>query len=351
MTRALVTGATGFIGWHLVNALLAEGVEVVGLRRPSSDISRLAGRGVKWVRGDVRVAESLRPAVERVDAVYHLTGLTASLGRRQFFRVNEQGTRNLLSACAARPNPPVVILVSSLAAAGPARAGRPLTEDSPSCPVSQYGKSKRAAELAAHEFADSVPVTIVRPPLVFGPWDECVLRIFRPIWRFGIHWNSGWFTRPLSLIHATDLANALLQAARRGRRLEHALPVPQDTTGRASGTLSSPNHEGYYLVAADEQPTYAEFGRRIASALGRRTVVLRTPPLATWGVAGVNELRARLSRRPHIFSWDKAREARAGAWTCSAERASQELGWRCDADLDTRLHETAEWYLQQGWLK
>jgi nucleoside-diphosphate-sugar epimerase len=330
--QILVTGATGFIGWHVLQALQQRGDEITCLRRAASDVSRYAGADIRWVVGDVTQPETLPTALHGVDVVYHLAGATAALGRRGYFHVNEGGTRHLLAACASQSQPPIVVVVSSLAAVGPTCNGRPLDAAEPLRPVSQYGRSKRAAELAAHQFADRVPVTVIRPPLVFGPWDKCVLKIFRPISRFGVHWTPSFATRRLSVVHAADLAEALVLAARVGRRL-------------------SPLHgQGYYTVACEERPTYAELGRRMAAALGCRTVVVRTPSAVTWTVAGAAEVLARLRRRPAIFSWDKAREAVAGDWTCSAELATRELGWRCGADLDTRLRETVDWYRERGWL-
>ncbi len=272
--------------------------------------------------------------------------------------MNIEGSRNLLTACAAEPNPPVVVLVSSLAAAGPSVDEQPRNEADEPAPVSRYGRSKRAAEIAAHAFADHVPITIVRPPLVFGQGDVSVLALMRPIRRFGVHLVPGFVDRRLSVIHATDLATALIAAARDGRRLarEQASGFGLQASGNQmheDGSLKSEARslfQGYYHVASDEQPTYAELGCRISLALGRGALVLRTPEWVAWAAAGISEVAARLRRRPHVFNWDKAREATAGSWTCSSSRAKEELDWSCAADLDARLAETIAWYRRRGWL-
>jgi nucleoside-diphosphate-sugar epimerase len=80
-------------------------------------------------------------------------------------------------------------------------------------------------------------------------------------------------------------------------------------------------------------------------------VVLRTPEWLTWATAGLSEIAGRIRRRPLSFNWDKAREATAGSWTCSSDRAKRELGWSCAADLDARLSETIAWYREHGWLQ
>src|SRR5204863_5200709 len=118
-------------------------------RRRTSNVSMLEPLGAGFASGDVTCPETLPAAVEGADVVFHLAGLTRALSRRELFAVNEEGTRNLLSACAARADPPVVVLVSSLAAAGPSPLGRIRSEEDPSAPVSNYGRSKRAAEIVA----------------------------------------------------------------------------------------------------------------------------------------------------------------------------------------------------------
>jgi nucleoside-diphosphate-sugar epimerase len=368
MTRALVTGATGFIGPHLVRELRRQDVEVACLRRAASAVEQIVPLGVRLHEGDITNLDTLGQAIDGANVVFHLAGLTRALSRRQLHAVNVEGTRNVLTACAAATNPPVVVVVSSLAAAGPSPSGKPRSEEQAPAPVSQYGRSKRAAEIVAHEFADRLPITVVRPPLVFGQGDPSVLAMFRPIRRFGVHLVPGYADRRLSVIHAADLAAALVAAGSPHALRIHAQSAPPGGRGgrlQASGfgrqdlagyQSCSPEPEvrslrqGYYHVACDEHPTYAEWGGRIATALGRRTLVVRTPEWVAWGTAGLNEIVARVRRWPHVFNWDKAREATAGSWICSAERAKRELGWSCAAHLDARLAETVAWYRRQGWL-
>jgi hypothetical protein len=191
-----------------------------------------------------------------------------------------------------------------------------------------------------------------------------VLAIFRPIRRFGVHLVPGFAERRFSLIHVADLVSALIAAARAGTRLrpigDHetraetakkqppgsGVPLPAPISPEGRGSYSA----GYYFLACDEHPTYAELGCRISLALGHAAVVLRTPEWLTWATGGASEIIARLRRRPHVFNWDKAREAVAGSWTCSSERAKHELHWCCAASLDARLAETVAWYRKHHWL-
>src|SRR5690242_17622751 len=124
MPSVLVTGATGFIGLHLVEALMCRGDRVRCLVRPSSNIEPLRRLGVELIAAPFDDAGQLRAAADRVDVVYHVAGIIRAFRCAEFYQVNEEGTAKLAAACAAQPNPPRLVLVSSIAAAGPAPRGQ-----------------------------------------------------------------------------------------------------------------------------------------------------------------------------------------------------------------------------------
>ena len=185
MTHALVTGASGFIGSHLVRALADSGAEITCLVREHSDCSRLVPYNPRLVIGDVSDADSLKHIFRGVDVVYHLAGATKSLRPLEMELANVQGVRNVARTCASQPQPPTLIHISSLAAGGPALAGRPRIETDVANPVSNYGHSKLAGEYAARLLADDIPLTIIRPPIVLGEADRDGLTTFESI----AHWN------------------------------------------------------------------------------------------------------------------------------------------------------------------
>jgi nucleoside-diphosphate-sugar epimerase len=341
MAKVLVTGASGFIGAKLSERLVARGDDVTCLVRPTSNRTALDPLGVRYAWGDVRDADAMRSAVAEADTVFHLAGLATAFSAQDLMRVNCEGFRNVAKACAECETPPVLISVSSLAAAGPSPPGRQRTESDPAEPVSNYGRAKRAAELVAEQFADRVPITIVRPPIVFGEGDTQMRNVFRSIFRYGVHLALGVAASHYSLIHVDDLCDSLIACADGGKRLAPA----------GSGAATNPP-QGYYFVAADEQPTFAELGRLIGKSLGRQSVrVLKSKSTASiWTAAAIAEGISRLRGQPYILNFDKVREAKAGDWVCSPLNLRRDLRIAPRVSVLDRLRQTSNWYLQQKWL-
>ncbi|MHC4490097.1 MAG: NAD-dependent epimerase/dehydratase family protein, partial [Planctomycetota bacterium] len=170
---ALVTGGHGFLGSHLVDLLLARGFRVRCLLRPERPASVFAGRAVDIARGDLRRSEGLAAAVRGVDLVFHVAGLVTARGPAEFRAVNVEGTRRIAAAVGrVNPGSRPFFYVSSQAAAGPSRDGRPVREDRPPQPLTHYGRSKLGGERALSEVLGGVAWSIVRPPAIYGPRDE-----------------------------------------------------------------------------------------------------------------------------------------------------------------------------------
>lgn len=341
MNRAFVTGASGFVGRNLVQRLVQQGVQVRCWVRASSSVRFLRRMGAELCYGSLDDGGRLCEAIADCDWVFHVAGLTQALRRDELMRVNSGAAGQVAWACSRQPEPPVLVLVSSLAAAGPCPRGTVRTETDRPAPVSHYGHSKRAGELAVQRFADRVPVTVLRPGVVFGPWGRAMLPAFRSIARLGVHMVPTFAPPPLSMIHAEDLADLSILAAQRGQRLRPASP-DQVTTVDA---------RGYYFACDEQYPDYAELGRMIGRSVGRRGVFcwhLADP--FPWMVGGLVELVSRIRRHAEIVSVDKMREAHASSWASSPLAARQDLGFCPTMCLADRIQATSDWYRQYGWM-
>ncbi|MCO6455194.1 MAG: NAD-dependent epimerase/dehydratase family protein [Pirellulaceae bacterium] len=338
MQRVLITGATGFIGSHLAAECSRRGYRVRCLvrRPPHPALSEL---GLEQVEGDVMRPETLGRAVCDVDAVFHAAGLLAAVHRSDLYQVNGQGTAHVVEACAGAANPPALVLVSSLAAAGPVPRGTVRGDDDPPNPVSHYGRSKRQGELAVTGLAGQVPVTVVRPGVVFGQQCRELRPMLSTIYRFRFHPVPGWRCPPLSYIHVEDLVELLIRCAAQGQRLaQGSEPAATDT-------------RGYYFAADGEYPDWAQFGRLFALALGRPYApVVRIPDPLPYLLGAAGDCAARLRGRAGMINGDKMLEARAASWACSSERARRELDFQPSCDLRARIQQTADWFREQRWL-
>lgn len=321
--NAAVSGATGFVGGHLVERLRARGAHVTGLARSVGGAEALAARGCRVVRGDLDSDDALRALVLGADVVFHVAGLVAARDEAEFLRVNRDGSARMAAACRAG-GAGRLVLVSSLAVTGPSAPGYPLDECAPPRPVTPYGRSKLAGEEAVR--VSGVPFTIVRPPAVYGPEDRQWLRLFR-LARHGVVPLLGDGRQELSLVHAADLADALVAAA-----------MAPATLGRV------------YHAAHETALTQADLARGIARAVGVRARLVRIPSLAVRALLHVSGAGAALTGRATLLAPSKAPELLAGAWTCSSGALERDAGWSAGIAHERGLAETAAWYRAAGWL-
>lgn len=321
--KVLVTGATGFVGGHLAEALRRRGDEVTALARSASKAAALAPLGVRVVPGDLHDRAALQRAAEGQDVVYHVAGVVAARSEADFMVANRDGTRNLVEAL-GQMGTGRLVLVSSMAAVGPTIKGRPLRGDEAPRPVTAYGRSKLAAEQAVT--ASALPWTIVRPPMVYGPRDQEVLKVFRLV-RFGVAPVLGDGSQELSAVHGGDLAEGLIAAG---------------TTGAAAGRA--------YYACHPEVFTGADMARAVGRAMGKSPAVIRIPATIGRGVLMLTEAAARLTGHTTILTADKANEFFQPAWTADPGPLMRDTGWKAAHDLRSGLEETYRWYRTAGWL-
>ncbi|MEQ8849104.1 NAD-dependent epimerase/dehydratase family protein [Botrimarina sp.] len=341
MPRTLVTGATGFIGKRLVRRLVERGDEVACLVRAASRTGPLEELGVALCRGELDDPRGLIAALggafegRGAERLFHLAGLTHAVRYEDFHAANAQGTANLLRA-AAEAGAPTVVMTSSLAAAGPSTPQAPHNEASPPAPISNYGRSKLAAEREARRLAGAAPISIVRPPVVFGPGDRDGLILFKSIRRTGLHVVPQRRGLPLSLVFADDLVEALLAVAQHGERL-------------APGGPEGDPH-GLYYAADPAVSSYAEMGQMAAAAMGKTAWVFRRRKYPFLPVALAGDLMGRVRGKAPLFGMDKLREASASGWVCDPAKLIDQTGWAPTRPAAEHYAATYRWYVEHGWL-
>jgi nucleoside-diphosphate-sugar epimerase len=326
--KAVVTGASGFVGGHLVRRLVSEGLDVRCLVRPRSYVSGLCSPGVETRTVNFEDPACLSPAMEGAGVVFHVAGLTRARTTAQYMRANVNVTRNLLWA-AQRSSHRLerFVYVSSLAAAGPNPTPIPLDEDSPARPLPGYGSSKLAAERVVLRAGDRVPVSIVRPPAVYGPGDSNFLPMFCCAYRYGIAPIVGSPSKQLSLVHVADLAHGILLAG---------------THPRAQGRV-------YFIDGGIH--TLDEFISAMEGAIGTRISRLRLPAFLARFIGEVGEIKWTVTGKPQIVCRRKVEDMLQDRWTCTSARAEREIGYRPAVDLVQGVRETAQWYAGQGLLR
>ena len=321
--RALVTGATGFVGGHLAQALQRRGDEVTALARSPAKAQVLILAGMKVVSGDLHDSRALERAAEGQDVIYHVAGAVAARDEAGFLRANRDGTRNMVEAAEAARTPRFV-LVSSLAAAGPAPRGAPLTGHETPRPVTAYGRSKLAAEQVVRD--STLQWSVVRPPIVYGPRDREILKVFR-LAKLRIAPVFGDGAQELSAVHAVDLAAALI------------------AVGSSAATLS-----GIYAACHPEVFTTAELGAAIGAAMGHTVSTVRIPKPVGRAILSFTGSLARMTGHITILTADKANEFFQPAWTGDPGPLTRDSGWRATYDLKRGLADTYRWYRQAGWV-
>jgi nucleoside-diphosphate-sugar epimerase len=300
--RLAVTGGTGFVGSHLVDAAIAGGHSVAALTRRE----QAPREGVTWISGDLHDRSALERLVGGAEAVIHVAGVITGRSPADFEKSNVEGTLAMLAAATAG-GVHRFVAVSSLAAREPK--------------LSLYGASKARAEGLV--MASGLDWVIVRPPAVYGPGDKETLELFRMA-------KLGLMLMPprghISVIHVEDLARLLLASAE-AEAPAAALFEPDD--GRPGGW------------------THRQFARALGRAVGTRPAIVSSPGFLLRLAARADQLWRGEKAKLTI---DRAAYFSHHNWVVEPKRACPPELWRAVIATEQGLKETADWYRKQDWL-
>ncbi len=327
--KFLVTGATGFIGSHVVDKLIERGYDARATIRKTSNLRWLQDKPVELVEASLSDSESLKKAVEGIDYIIHIAGLTAAKNLEGYMRGNRDGTRNLVEAAVNyAPNLKKFVFVSSQTAVGPSKSlNEPIDENTPCSPITSYGKSKRAAEEEVLKVKDKMPVTVLRPPAVFGPRDTATFDVFKMV-NMGLAVLIGFKSKYLSLIHSEDLSRGIVEA-----------------------TESDKTNGDIYFISSEEFYSWDQFHHSIKEGLEReRVFTMKIPNTVVLSVAGLSGFFGKFSSKPPVFNYEKGLDFIQDYWICSVEKAKRDFGYEQKISLEDGLRQTAQWYKDNGWL-
>lgn len=323
--RVLVTGANGLLGHALCEELLNQGMRPVGYVRHPESATRLSRQGIDYRVGSLSDRDLLSATLSNIDAVIHAAGGGKGRGRASFYENNVVPTQQLLTSIPPSPKRRF-ILVSSLAAVGPSQTGLPHSPETTLDPISPYGVSKAEAERLTLEYAESLHVTIFRPPMIYGPHDWRLLPLFKAAKR-GLIPLIGGRNKTLSLIHVRDCARAIIRAL---------------TVEISSGQR--------FFVDDGQIHSFIELVGHLSRIFGRTPRLIPIPSSLLYGFSYGNVLMSHLMRSTPLLTPYKVKELLCTHWVSESKKTQIELSWQPQIRLADGLSQTAQWYLDRGWL-
>ncbi|MDZ7690093.1 MAG: NAD-dependent epimerase/dehydratase family protein [Balneolaceae bacterium] len=325
--KAFITGGTGFIGSHLADTLIKDD--------HYAEVRCLVRNHEKWLKGidyikvpgDLHDIATLKDALQGVDVVFHAAGVVKAPDWNQFERANVDATEHLIRI-AQKQGVKKIVVLSSLAAAGPSsKHGGPATEDQPMKPVSMYGRSKKKMEQMIHNIADEeISITILRPSAVYGPREDQIYSFFKMADKRICPIIGDGEKPKISMVYVSDVIQAMLKAAE------------QQTSGVHT-----------YFISDKHLHTWNQIRETSMRVLGKKAIPIYIKPKFVKKIAGVIEKASSVFGVYPVINRDKANELIL-EWTCSIEKAQQELDYTPKYSLGEGISRTIHWYKMHHWL-
>lgn len=324
---SVVTGANGFVGSHLVDLLLDKGHKVKCIVRNSSNLRWLKGKDAEIFDCGLFDKGKLADVLKDADYLFHIAGVVKSKKDEGYIKGNVETTKNLLEVIEENQIPiKRVVVLSSQTAGGPSLNGKHITEADTPKPITRYGRSKLAQEEMAKSFMDRIPISIVRPPAIYGERDTEVYLVFKTYYK-GLMSLIGFNDKRLSILHVHDVVNGAYLASQ---------------AEKAAGEV--------YYVGSEKYYSWLEVADAIKKATGKKAVVLRLPHFLVYTVAVFAQFFSIFSSKAATFNIEKARDFVQQYWTCDISKAKNDLGYKQEVSLEEGIKRTIDWYKAEKWL-
>ncbi|WAC42396.1 NAD-dependent epimerase/dehydratase family protein [Pedobacter sp. SL55] len=327
--KVLITGASGFVGYHLIVTAIENGLEVFAAIRPNSDVSHLKDLNVNYVNLNFNAVDELKAELEEKQYAYiiHAAGTTKAKTLQEYNKVNADFSRNLaLAASLVSYKLEKFVFVSSLAAIGPITDfNAAINDDTNAQPVTFYGLSKKLAEEYLNKI-ENLPLVTVRPTAVYGPREKDIFILFKTI-NQGLEPYIGRFNQTLSFIYVKDLAEIIIRF------------LTSDVVHKTYNISDGLTYNRYALADG------------LKKALQKKTLKMHIPLGIIKSLAGLMDtIYARSSKTPTLNK-EKIKELTAPNWACNIENLKKDLQFEPQYNLERGLQETVKWYKANNWLK
>jgi dihydroflavonol-4-reductase len=319
--KALVTGSTGFIGSHLVEALLEKKIETTCLVRMDSNLKWIKDLPVHFIAIQDFEKNSLIKAVKGMDYIFHVGAVIHARSPEIYRQVNVQNTEMLLKACEqANPKITKFVLVSSISAAGPGNKGVYRCEKHRNHPVSDYGRSKLMAESAVLEHRKRIPVAIIRPPNVIGPRQKELYDVIRLIKKRLIP-QIGNGDKQTSICYVEDVVQAMILLAEKKE---------------ANGQI--------YCVTDGQTYAWREITGQIAIQLGIGRISIKIPLSMQKIIVSISGAVCVLLKKPASINGDMIQQSMTSYWLFDDSKIRKELGFQSKTGMPAAIRKTIAWY-------
>ncbi len=324
---AVITGANGFVGSHLTEYLLSKNYEVHAIVRRSSNMQWIKDLPIQVHPIGIENIETLKPVLAKANYIFHIAGVVKAKDWAEYYEGNVNTTKNILEAAIGNDQLKRIVVTASLACSAPTVPGKPVNEETLSNPLTFYGKSKLEQEQLTLSYKDILPVTVLRPPVVFGERDTEVFLFFKTM-KMGIFPSLGFDEKTLSLVYIKDLVRGMEMAA----------------------TSENSKGQQYFIGGQKDEYTWKEMADISAKYLGKKYIRIRVPHFMVHMVAHISEWVAHITGDTATINTQKANEMVQSSWSCESKKAERDFGYKAIYPLDEAIKNTITWCKTKKWL-